>query len=202
MIQQYNLNKIVCGCDEAGRGALAGPVVAGAVVLPNNFFLKDLNDSKNKSPTLREKMSLIIKKRSVVWGIGVVNNSEIDTLNILNASIKAMHLAIKSIMKKSNNIPGLLLIDGNRFQQYEGIEHQCIIKGDSKYSSIAASSILAKTYRDKLMVKLEKAHPHYNWGKNKGYPTKEHKTAISNFGITKYHRKSFKLLENQYALKL
>ena len=201
-MKQYNVNKLVCGCDEAGRGALAGPVIAGAVILPKKKSIHNLNDSKKIAPNLREKISESIKKNRICWGIGVVNNTEIDKINILNASIKAMHLAIKSmIVKMDGKHPELLLIDGNRFEKYKNIEHKCIIKGDAKYSSIAAASILAKTYRDQLMTKLSGQHIEYNWKKNKGYPTKEHKNAISNFGITKYHRKSFKLLENQYSLE-
>ena len=200
-MKKYDLNKLVCGCDEAGRGALAGPVVAAAVVLPKNFFLKGLNDSKKISPRLRKKMSVIIKNKSF-WGIGVINSSKIDTLNILNASIEAMHLAITKVLKKMRgNSFELLLIDGNRFKKYKKMEHKCIIKGDAKYSSIAAASILAKTHRDELMEKLAQENKEYKWEKNKGYPTQGHKLAIKNFGITKYHRKSFKLLETQYALK-
>ena len=143
-----------------------------------------------------------IKKESLYWAIGIVNTKEIDEINILNASIKAMHIAITKIVKKmNNNYPDLLIIDGNRFKKYEEIRHKCIIKGDSKYASIAAASILAKTHRDNLMNNLDQEYPVYNWMKNKGYPTKEHKQKIIDCGITQYHRKSFKLLERQQTLK-
>lgn len=191
---------MICGCDEAGRGALAGPVVASAVILPKKFRNKKLNDSKKMSKNNRMELSKIIKKESLFWAIGVIQPHEIDKMNILNASIKAMHLAIKKLIIQMNTYPDLLLIDGNRFKTYKNVKHKCIIKGDSKYCSIAAASILAKTHRDKIMLHLDKTHPQYNWDSNKGYPTKHHKMAIIKHGVTKHHRKSFKLLDTQYIL--
>jgi len=200
-MKQYNSNNIICGCDEAGRGALAGPVVAGAVIFPKNFVNIDIQDSKQISSKMREKMSIIIKQQSIGWGIGVVNVKKIDEINILNAAINAMHLAIRNLIKSLQSTqPDILLIDGNRFKKYNKIPHQCIIRGDSKYLSIAAASILAKTYRDQLMIQLHNKHPEYKWKKNKGYPTQEHKKAIIQFGITKHHRKSFNLLDKQHCL--
>lgn len=202
-MKKYDSVKIICGCDEAGRGALAGPVVAAAVILPNDFFHKKLNDSKIISEKLRNELTLIIKQQSISWGIGVVHQQKIDEINILNASIAAMHKAISSIQKKTQKSKiNLLLIDGNRFHKYQNLDHKCIVKGDAKYYSIAAASILAKTHRDNIMKQLSKKHPEYNWLKNKGYPTKEHKKQIIKYGINKYHRKSFKLLETQYILNL
>ena len=199
MIKQYDNNRLICGCDEAGRGALAGPVVAGAVILPKTFQNSTINDSKKLSENLRTKLVKLIKKKSLFWAIGVVNVNRIDKINILNASIQAMHIAIKKIVNKMQKNPDLLIIDGNRFKKYHNIEHKCIIKGDSKYLSISAASILAKTYRDDIMIKLHTQHPTYNWTRNKGYPTKEHKQKIIMHGITEHHRKSFKLLEKQYS---
>ena len=200
-MKQYSIKHIICGCDEAGRGSLAGPVVAGAVIFPKKFSHKEINDSKKISTKKREELSNIIKQQSLAYGIGVINVKEIDNINILNSSINAMHLAIINLMKSAPYLqPDILLIDGNRFRKYKKIPHKCIIKGDSKYISIAAASILAKTYRDKLMIDLHQISPKYNWEKNKGYPTREHKTAIMQFGITKNHRKSFKLLDEQYRL--
>jgi len=198
MLKQYSLNKIVAGCDESGRGSLAGPVVAAAVILPKDFKNKTLNDSKLLSEKKRTLLKNVIKDQSKSWAIGVVSTEEVDKINILNASFLAMHRAIK----KLNINPQLLLIDGNRFNTYENVEHKCIIKGDAKYMSIAAASILAKTYRDKMMKELNIKYPEYNWEKNKGYPTKEHKAAITNHGLNKYHRKSFKLFNEQYCLDL
>ena len=199
--KHYNSNQIVCGCDEAGRGALAGPVIASAVILPKNFIHKDLNDSKKISTKKRGQLSKIIKNKSLFWAIGSVNASEIDKINILNASIKAMHIAIGKIIKKMNTLPELLLIDGNRFKEFKNINYKCIIKGDAKYCSIAAASILAKTHRDQLMRELDKKYPQYNWKNNKGYPTQQHKQKILEIGPNKYHRKSFKTINSQYALQ-
>lgn len=181
---------ILAGCDEAGRGCLAGPVVAAAVILPKNFQNKILNDSKLLSQKKREELEVIIKREAISWAIGVVHAGEIDRINILNASFQAMHNAIKKLTLE----PEHLLIDGNRFQQYKDINHQCIVRGDSRYFSIAAASVLAKTHRDNMMVNLDLETPQYKWKNNKGYPTKEHREAIRNFGISKYHRKSFQLL--------
>tara|TARA_B100001142_G_scaffold323360_1_gene373253 strand:+ start:1500 stop:2096 length:597 start_codon:yes stop_codon:yes gene_type:complete len=198
MLKYYSFNKIVAGCDEAGRGCLAGPVVAASVILPKEFRNKTLNDSKLLSTKKRETLRIIIEREAISWGIGIVSASEIDKINILNASFKSMHQAIKKLKTK----PDLLLIDGNRFNEYQGIQHKCIIKGDKKYSSIAAASILAKTYRDDIMRKLDPRFPEYRWAKNKGYPTKEHRDAITKNGISRYHRKSFQLLASQLSLKI
>lgn len=202
-IKQYQSKELICGCDEAGRGALAGPVVAAAVILPNNFKNFGINDSKKLSQKNRIKLSAIIKKESCAWSVGIVDNSEIDKINILNASIKAMHLAVTRIIKKIKTPKKIkLLVDGNRFHKYKNINHICVIKGDQKYLSIAAASIIAKTYRDEFMCKLDEQYPNYMWKKNKGYPTKSHKAAIINNGSNKYHRTSFKLFNQQYSLDL
>jgi len=200
-VKTYASDEIICGCDEAGRGALAGPVIASAVVLPKKFFHEKLNDSKKVSEKSRNALAEIIKKESLFWATGLVESIEIDHINILNASIKAMHIAISHIILNMKKPPGILLIDGNKFKPYKNIKHTCVIKGDSKYSSIAAASILAKTHRDDIMRKLDKKYPEYNWKKNKGYPTKQHKIQIIRSGITKHHRKSFKLLDPQYSLQ-
>ena len=198
MLEHYSLNKIIAGCDEAGRGSLAGPVVAAAVILPKKFKNSILNDSKLLSEKQRDLLRPIIEKQAKSWGIGVVSPTEIDRINILNASFLAMHRAIK----KLNYKPDLLLIDGNRFNTYQNIQHKCIIKGDSKYLSIAAASVLAKTYRDNVMKKLDGGFPEYKWKKNKGYPTKEHRNSIEKIGVSKYHRKSFQLLPSQFSLDI
>lgn len=187
---KFSDNIFEAGCDEAGRGCLAGPVVAGAVILPLDFKSDILTDSKKLSEKKRYMLRDIIIKEAVSWGLGIVSNEEIDKINILNASFLAMHRAVDELSIK----PEFLLIDGNRFTAYEGIEHKCIIKGDSKYMNIAAASIIAKTYRDDIMLMFDKDYPVYNWKKNKGYPTKEHRLVISNSGISSHHRKSFKLL--------
>ena len=202
-IQQYQSKKLICGCDEAGRGALAGPVVAAAVILPNNFKNFGINDSKKLSQKNRIKLSTIIKKESFAWSVGLVDNCEIDKINILNASIKAMHLAVGSLIKKIKTKKKIkLLIDGNRFHKYKNLNHICVVKGDQKYLSIAAASIIAKTYRDEFMCKLDEQYPNYMWKENKGYPTKSHKEAIINNGSNKHHRTSFKLFNQQYSLDL
>ncbi len=185
------------GCDEAGRGCLAGPVVAAAVILPSDFRNPILNDSKKLSRTKREHLRDIIYNSAISYGIGIVDNIEIDEINILNASIKAMHLALDQINSESFN---LILVDGNRFKPYKSTDHQCVIKGDNKYMSIAAASILAKTYRDELMETYSNAYPQYGWNKNAGYPTQHHRKAIKLHGITKFHRRSFKLLNDQLEL--
>ncbi len=198
MLKLYlNKNKIEAGCDEAGRGCLAGPVYAAAVILPQNFKNELLNDSKKLSEKNRYELRKIIINESIAWAIGIVDNNEIDKINILNASIKAMQLAVENLKVK----PEHLLIDGNRFKKYKNIPHTCVIKGDGKYMSIAAASILAKTFRDDYMIELHKKHPMYDWNKNKAYPTKKHRNAISEYGITKYHRKSFRLFDNQISIK-
>ena len=196
MLQQKYSNKIEVGCDEAGRGCLAGPVVAAAVLLPHNFKNKKLNDSKQMSKKKREEMEIIIKKEAISFGIGIVSPQEIDEINILNASFLAMHRATKKIKGKFE----LLLIDGNRFNKYKNVEHKCIIKGDTKYMSIAAASVLAKTARDKIMKDLSQEFPKYDWENNKGYPTKKHRVAIKELGANIHHRKSFRLLANQLDL--
>lgn len=189
------LNKglIEVGCDEAGRGCLAGPVYAAAVILPENYSNTLLNDSKKLSEKNRNKLKEIIINDALAWSVAVVENTEIDEINILNASIRAMHLAINQL----SITPEHILVDGNRFKPYKNIPHTCIIKGDGKYMSIAAASILAKTFRDEYMEKISDEYPEYKWYKNKGYPTSEHRKAIASAGITKYHRKTFRLLSTQ-----
>ncbi len=186
------LNKklIEAGCDEAGRGCLSGPVVAAAVILPKDFKHEWLNDSKQVSEAKRKLLRPIIEEKALAWGVGLVHEQEIDEINILKASFLAMHRAVDQLIVR----PEFLLIDGNRFTPYYNIPHECIVKGDSKYLSIAAASILAKTYRDDFMEKLHDEFPIYNWSQNKGYPTKQHREAILAFGDCKYHRKTFTLL--------
>ena len=196
MLKQKFSNKIEVGCDEAGRGCLAGPVVAAAVLLPDYFNNKTLNDSKQLSKKKREILEKIIKDEAISFGIGVVSPKEIDKINILNASFLAMHRAIDQISNKYE----LLLIDGNRFNKYKKVEHKCIIKGDAKYMSIAAASVIAKTARDKIMKDLSEEFPQYSWETNQGYPTKKHRESIKKCGANKYHRKSFRLLANQIEL--
>lgn len=195
---QYTIDKIEAGCDEAGRGCLAGPVVAGAVILPKDFKNETLNDSKKLTEKKRYLLRPQIQKEAIAWGVGIVSNEEIDEINILNASFLAMHRAINELKVH----PELLLIDGNRFNTYNNVKHQCIVKGDSKFLSIAAASILAKTYRDDIMNAIDKDYPEYQWLKNKGYPTKNHRNAIVEFGETEHHRKSFQLLPRQLKLNL
>lgn len=191
MLESYlYIDLLEAGCDEAGRGCLAGPVVAAAVILPKDFKHKLLNDSKKLSELQRQKLRPIIEKEAISWAVGIVDEKEIDKINILNASFLAMHRAVDQL----SNIPEHLLIDGNRFNVYASIPHTCIIKGDGKYLSIAAASVLAKTYRDDIMENLHIEFPHYNWTKNKGYPTKEHRRAILEYGDCDYHRKTFTLL--------
>ncbi len=177
------------GCDEAGRGCLAGPVVAAAVILPKGYKNIKLDDSKKISEKNRNDLRIDIEKNAIAIGIGIVEERKIEKINILQASLLAMHLAIKNLAVK----PSHLAIDGNKFNPYPKIDHTCIIKGDGKYMNIAAASIIAKTKRDEIMKKLSISFPEYLWDQNKGYPTKKHKNAISEFGITKHHRKSFKL---------
>ncbi len=190
MLKHYDSKLLIAGCDEAGRGCLAGPVVAASVILSKDFKNELINDSKILTEKNRISLRTIIEKEAISWGIGVVKTNEIDKLNILNASFLAMHRAIKKLKFKAE----LLLIDGNRFNSYPKIAHKCIIKGDRKYLSIASASILAKTYRDDIMKNLDAKFPKYNWKNNKGYPTKQHRSAINYYGINKHHRKSFKLL--------
>ena len=186
------------GCDEAGRGCLAGPVVAAAVILPPDFSHPLLNDSKQLSEKQRDKLRPVIEEVAISWAVAFVDNHEIDKLNILKASITAMHRAVAQLDPQ----PAHLLIDGNRFYPYPGIKHTCIIKGDGKYFSIAAASVLAKTHRDEFMLKLHEEYPQYDWNNNKGYPTKKHRKAIAENGLTPYHRRSFRLLDEQLSLDL
>jgi ribonuclease HII len=181
------------GCDEAGRGCLAGPVFAAAVILPQKFRHPLLNDSKQLTEEERYELRPVIETRALAWAVAMVDHEEIDKINILNASFKAMHLAIDQL----NIRPGLLLIDGNRFSPYFGIIHQCVVEGDAKYASIAAASILAKTYRDDFMVKLHTEHPQYSWHENKGYATPTHRRMIREHGLTPYHRKTFGICKEQ-----
>jgi ribonuclease HII len=185
----YNSNCIEAGLDEAGRGPLAGPVVAAAVVFPNSFTHHWLTDSKLLSKEQRDQAVDIIKENAITWAIAEVDNQEIDQLNILNASIKAMHLAVDKLAIK----PEHLLVDGNKFVPYQNIPHTCIVKGDSKFLSIAAASILAKTYRDNLMAQFAAQYPNYGWEQNFGYPTQAHKHAIDSFGKSPLHRLSFRM---------
>ena len=186
----HTKNKIEAGCDEAGRGCLAGPVVAAAVILPSDFRNDILNDSKKLTKKRRYTLRSIIEKEALAWAIGVVDNKEIDEVNILNASFLAMHRAIDELGK----LPDSILVDGNRFTSYRNIEHHCIVKGDGIYMSIAAASVLAKTYRDDMMIKLAKKFPFYGWERNMGYPTKSHREGIMEHGVTPLHRMSFTLL--------
>jgi ribonuclease HII len=189
----FEKGKVEAGCDEAGRGCLAGPVVAAAVILPKNFRNKLLNDSKQLTEKRREALAPIIMEKAVAYAVGVVDHLEIDKINILNASFEAMHRAVRGL----NVVPESLLIDGNRFNPYDAIPHHCIIKGDAKYLSIAAASVLAKTFRDHLMEDYHEKYPDYGWNQNKGYPTKKHRQAIFDFGVTPLHRKTFKLLSDE-----
>lgn len=192
------LNKDIteAGLDEAGRGCYAGPVFAAAVILPEDFYHPLLNDSKQLKEKERDTLRPIIEKESVAYAVASIDNDEIDTINILQASYKAMHLSINKLKIS----PAFLLVDGNRFKPYNTIPHQCIIKGDGKYASIAAASILAKTYRDELMYQLHHEFPHYGWDKNKGYGTALHRKAIEEHGLCKYHRKSYNILPVQREL--
>jgi ribonuclease HII len=191
-------NQLEAGCDEAGRGCLAGPVFAAAVIFPPDFSHEQINDSKALTEKQRKQLRTVIQERSLAWAVAMVPPQEIDEINILNASFLAMNKAVKQLKIK----PKFLLIDGNRFKNQTDIEHLCVVKGDAVYLSIAAASILAKTYRDDYMERLAAEFPHYAWGKNKGYPTLEHRKAIQEFGITVHHRKSFNLLPLQLELNL
>jgi ribonuclease HII len=193
----FKKSRVEAGCDEAGRGCLAGPVFAAAVVLPGDYSNNLLNDSKQLSEKQRYMLRETIEKEALTWAVGIVGNQKIDEINILNASYLAMHKAVE----KLKIIPEFLLIDGNRFNPYPGISHSCIVKGDGKFYAIAAASVLAKTYRDDFMLKIHQEFPLYDWHKNKGYPTKKHRLAIQKHGATPYHRKSFNLFERQLSLK-
>lgn len=197
MLKPFYQDKLIeAGCDEAGRGCLAGPVFAAAVILPRDFFHPLLNDSKQVNEKNRNELRSIIEAEAIAYAVASIDNNKIDKINILKASFKAMHLALDQLKVK----PQLLLIDGNRFYRYKKIPHHCIIKGDAIYTSIAAASILAKTYRDKYMLNLHKKFPYYAWNTNKGYGTDEHRKAIEKYGQCKYHRKSFRLLPVQPLL--
>lgn len=194
----FDKDLVEAGCDEAGRGCLAGPVYAAAVILPKKYKNKWLDDSKKLSDKDRYELRPIIEEKALAWAVGTVTHTEIDKINILNASFLAMHRALDQLKEE----PELLLIDGNRFKAYADLPHQCIIGGDAKYMSIAAASILAKTYRDDLMKELALKFPQYGWEKNMGYPTKLHRQAIRDYGVTKHHRLSYQLLPAQLDLDL
>ncbi|WP_421812934.1 ribonuclease HII [Flagellimonas sp.] len=198
MLKQYYHSLFEAGTDEAGRGCLAGPVTAAAVTLPKNFTNDLLNDSKQLSEIKRNLLKPVLEKEAISFSVCHVFQDEIDEINILNASFLAMHRAIDKLQP----LPDFIIVDGNRFKAYPNIDHECIIKGDGKYMSIAAASVLAKTYRDEYMAKIHEEFPMYNWKKNKGYPTKEHREAIKKYGITKYHRKSFRQLPEQLTLDI
>ncbi|MCE2616905.1 ribonuclease HII [Phocaeicola oris] len=198
LLPYLNKELIEAGCDEAGRGCLAGSVYAAAVILPNDFKNELLNDSKQLTVHQRYRLRPVIEREAIAWAIGMVIPEEIDKINILNASFLAMHRAIDNL----NVRPEYLLIDGNRFNPYNGIPYNTIVKGDGKYMSIAAASVLAKTYRDDYMLKLDAEYPQYHWKKNKGYPTKEHREAIKLYGVTPYHRMTYNLLGDGSQLEL
>ncbi len=191
MLKSFFQEKIYeAGCDEVGRGCLAGPVVAAAVIFEKNYKNSTIVDSKKLSPTKRKNIEIEIKKDAICWAIASLKNELVDKYNILNASIFAMHKALNKLEIK----PEFIIVDGNKFKPYKKVKHECVIKGDNKFLSIAAASIIAKNYRDNLMIQLSRKHNQYFWNTNFGYPTKAHREAIRKFGITKYHRKSFKLL--------
>ena len=186
------------GCDEAGRGCLAGPVFAAAVILPPDFKNDRLNDSKQLTEKQRYLLRDVIMREAVAYAVAKLDAPQIDEINILNASIKSMHLALDQLTVR----PEFIIVDGNRFKPYNDVKYQTIVKGDGKYLSIAAASVLAKTFRDDFMLQIDKEFPQYNWTKNKGYPTADHRAAIKKYGITPYHRRSFRLLDTQLELPL
>lgn len=197
MLEQYHTPGVTeAGCDEAGRGCLAGPVVAAAVILPPNFSNPLLNDSKKLTEKQRDSLRSIIEKEALAWAVAYCDNQEIDSINILNASILAMHKALDKLPIRPEHI----IVDGNRFKNYNNTPHDCVVKGDGKFMSIAAASILAKTHRDEYMSKMHEMFPCYNWKKNKGYPTKDHRKAIEEHGSCELHRMSFRLIETQLKL--
>ena len=197
MLERFLIEgRIEAGCDEAGRGCLAGPVTAAAVILPENFSNDVLNDSKQLTERQRDAVRPILEREAVAWAVAFVSPQEIDEINILKASFLAMHRAVAALKVR----PEALLIDGNRFTPYAGIPHTCIVKGDGKMMSIAAASVLAKTHRDEYMRRIATEYPQYGWEVNKGYPTKAHREAIARFGATVYHRASFRLLNQQLEL--
>lgn len=190
LASNYYEGKVEAGCDEAGRGCLAGSVYAAAVIFPDGYTNEELNDSKQLTDKRRKQLREIIERDALAWAVGIVTPEEIDNINILNASILAMHRALDQLSVR----PEAIIVDGNRFKPYKGLPHTTIVKGDGKYLSIAAASILAKTYRDDYMDALAAEYPHYDWISNKGYPTKKHRQAIKEHGISPFHRKSFNLL--------
>lgn len=196
LINCYNIELIEAGCDEAGRGCLAGPVSAAAVILPKDFYLEGLNDSKKLTHQQRDELRPIIEREALAWAVAFVDHEEIDQINILNASFLAMHRAIEKLMI----IPQHLVIDGNRFKNYPDIPHCCVIKGDGKYLNIAAASILAKTHRDEYMANLHEEFPDYNWKQNKGYPTIQHRNVVMEMGLSPFHRKTFNVSDPQLRL--
>jgi ribonuclease HII len=198
LASNYSGFSLEAGTDEAGRGCLSGPVVAAAVILPKDFSHPFLNDSKQLSEKKREELRPIIEEKAIAFGVAFVWQEEVDKINVLQASITGMHRSIEML----KIAPEFIIVDGNKFRKYKDIPHQTIVKGDAKYLSIAAASVLAKTYRDAYMAKIHQEFPIYNWQKNKGYPTKEHRNAIRKFGATDYHRKTFKLLPEQTKLDL
>ncbi len=197
-MERYNHKGSIAGTDEAGRGCLAGPVTAAAIILPAHFSNPVLNDSKKLSENKRNLLKPLLEQECVTYSVQHVFEDEIDSINILNASILAMHKSLEGLSSK----PDLILVDGNRFKPFRSVTHHCIIKGDGKYLSIAAASVLAKTYRDAYMQKIHEEYPMYQWNKNKGYPTKAHRDAIREFGLSKYHRKSFRQLPEQLTLAI
>lgn len=196
LINSYQISLIEAGCDEAGRGCLAGPVFAAAVILPRDFYLENLNDSKKLTHIQRDELRPIIEKEALAWAVAAVDHEEIDRINILNASFLAMHRAIEKLVVQ----PEYLVIDGNRFKAYPKIPHRCIIKGDGKYLNIAAASILAKTHRDEYMSTLHHEFPDYNWQQNKGYPTISHRKAVLEKGLSPFHRRTFNVSDPQLQL--
>jgi len=196
LLARYQQEYLEAGCDEAGRGCLAGPVFAAAVILPPKFKHKLLNDSKQLSEDVRYKLRDEIQKKALAFAVASVTNEEIDKINILNASFLAMHRAIEQL----SMVPRFLIIDGNRFNKYKEVPHQCIVEGDGKYFSIAAASVLAKTYRDDYMKKIAEEHPEYDWHRNKGYPTIKHRQTILKIGFTPYHRKTFQVTDPQLSI--
>jgi ribonuclease HII len=198
LLKNFSDFSLECGCDEAGRGCLAGAVVAAAVILPADFECAKLNDSKQLTEKQRHELRPIIEKNALAWAVAFVNNTEIDEINILNASIEAMHRAIA----KLSVVPEFLIIDGNKFKPYKNVPYETIVKGDGKYFSIAAASVLAKTHRDEYMQHLHDEYPQYGWNRNMGYPTKFHRESIRQFGLTAHHRLTFDCIgEKKHALK-
>ncbi|HEY5509496.1 MAG TPA: ribonuclease HII [Prolixibacteraceae bacterium] len=198
LLSCFNSGVPEAGCDEAGRGCLAGPVFAAAVILPEDFTSEVLNDSKQLTERQRYSLRDVIQKEAICWAVGICDQQEIDQINILNASILAMHKALKQLRIRPHHI----IVDGNRFKPFENIPYSCFVKGDGRFLSIAAASVLAKTYRDDYMKSIHADFPEYSWNQNKGYPTEKHRIAISRYGITEHHRRSFRLTNDQLSLDL